>query len=317
MPRPTALTSLARRAVQVAVVGLCLGVVGWTLARQWSAVAGVIGELSAPALLGSALAAMAAAGCGWLSWRAILSDLGSEVAWRGSMRVFFVGQLGKYLPGKVWQVLAQMRLGREYQVPGRTSAAAAVIVMVLTLGTGALVTAVCLPVLGNGAFARYWWALLALPLAALVLWPPVLNRLLAWLMRLARREPMPAPLSLSGIARSVGWSVLTWLLFGVHLWALLADLGADADALLARSIGAFAASWTIGFLLAIAPAGLGPREIALVVVLGTSVAQPVALVAALVSRLLITVADIAWPALALAAQRRQRAVATSVTEPAP
>jgi uncharacterized membrane protein YbhN (UPF0104 family) len=286
------------------------------VARQWRQVGTVIGELS-PASIGvSAAAALAGIWFSFLCWRAILADFGSRIPVTAGMRVFFVGQAGKYVPGKVWPILTQVRLGRDYQVPGRTSAASALIFMIIVLGSGLLVAICALPVLGAGAFDRFWWTLLALPLAAVALWPPVLNWGLARAMRLARREPMPQPLSAAGIGRAVGWSLVMWLLFGVHLWALLSALDVDASHLAIRSIGAFAGAWSIGFLLLIAPAGVGPREVALVLLLAGSVAQPEALVAAVVSRLLMTLGDLAWPLIAVALERhRQRTAGTAVSGP--
>jgi uncharacterized membrane protein YbhN (UPF0104 family) len=98
-----------------------------------------------------------------------------------------------------------------------------------------------------------------------------------------------------------------WLLYGAHLLVLLTGAGlALTPGLAVRATGAFAASWAIGFLLAFAPAGLGVREIGLVGLLGATVAQPLAVAATLISRLMLTVADLAWPALALLAERRRR-----------
>lgn len=298
---------LWRRILQVTIVGTFAGFIGWAIVGRWSQVRDTAADLSPAGLALAALAATVATWCGFLSWRALLADFGSRIPLAAAARIFFVGQLGKYLPGKLWPVLTQARLGREFQVPGRASAAAALLVMVISLGCGLLLTVCLLPLVSSKAFDRYWWTLLVLPVAALALWPPVLNWGLGRAMRIARREPMPRPLSLAGIGRAVGWSVLAWLVYGVHLWALLSGLGATGAHLLPLSIGAFAGSWAIGFLLIVAPAGAGPREAALVVILGTSVSQPVALVAAVISRLLITVVDVAAPGLVLlAAWRRAR-----------
>ncbi len=159
-----------------------------------------------------------------------------------------------------------MELGRDYKVPRRSSGAAVAIFMLLVLGTGLLVAAIALPLLGGDALHRYWWVLLLLPVAAAGLYPPVLNRGLATLLRLARREPMPNPLSLPGVLRAVGWGLAMWLLYGIHVWVLARMLGAGGVGLLPRSIGAFAAAWCVGFLVVIAPAGGGAREAALIVV---------------------------------------------------
>jgi uncharacterized membrane protein YbhN (UPF0104 family) len=295
-----------RRVAEDVVTAAFLAYVVYAVSRRWTEVRGVLGDLSAPAVAVSLLSALVAVWCSFLSWRVLLREFGSEVPLAGAMRIFFVGQLGKYLPGKVWPVLTQMRLGRAFQVPGRSSAAAVLITMFISLGTGLLLTAVVLPVLGGRAWDDYWWTLLAVPVAFAVLLPPVLNRLLALAMRLARRDPMPRVLSGRAIGLSVFWALASWVCFGAHLWALLLDLGAGGSDLAVRAVAAYAGAWSIGFLLALAPAGLGPRETALVVLLAGSVTEPVALVAALVSRLLITVADLVWPAVALLTRRRPR-----------
>lgn len=298
-----------------------LGFLGWSVAGRWAEVPDVLGELSAPGLALAGLAAGLGGCCGLLAWRAILTDFGVELPVVGAMRIFFVGQLAKYLPGKVWPILVQARLGRAYRVPGRASAVAALLAMLVTLGTGLLLTAAALPLLGDLAFARFWWTLLAVPPALVVLWPPLLNRILGRLLRLARREPMPRPLSVRGVGGAVGWSLATWLAYGTHLWLLLLDVGAGGPDLLARSVGAFAGSWSIGFLLAVAPAGVGPREVALPLLLGSTVAHPAALVVAVVSRLLLTLADLCLPAVAVLtewARRRSHRPLTSTpasTEP--
>ncbi|MGI5212007.1 lysylphosphatidylglycerol synthase domain-containing protein [Plantactinospora sp. CA-290183] len=306
MPRTFSRPPL-RRAGQVAVTAAFLGFLGWSLAGRWSEVREVADDLSGPVVALAGVAAAVAGGCGFLAWRAVLADLGAVPPVTGALRIFYVGQLAKYLPGKVWPIVVQARLGRAYRVPGRASAAAAMLVMLVTLGTGLLLTALLLPVLGGGALDRFWWTLLALPPAALVLWPPLANRVITRLLRLARREPLPRPLTARGIVRAAGWSVATWLAYGVHLWLLLRDVGAGGGTeLLLRSVGAFAGSWSVGFLLAVAPAGLGPREVALPLLLGATVGQPAALVAAVVSRLLMTIVDLAAPAVAVAAERFRR-----------
>lgn len=292
-----------RRTAQLVVTAVLLGFVGWSVAGRWDEVRGVLGDLSAGGLVLAGLAATVAYGCGFLAWRALLTDLGAPVPVTGAARIFCVGQLAKYLPGKVWPIVFQARLGRAYQVPGRTSAAAALLVLLVSLGTGLVVTAVALPVLGDRAFDRFWWTLLVLPAALVSLWPPLLNRLVARLLRLARREPLPRPLGTRGILSAAGWSVAGWLGYGVHLWLLLCDAGATGGDLLPVAVGAFAGSWCLGFLLAVAPAGVGAREVALPLLLAGSVATQVALVAAVVSRLLLTVVDLLSPVVAVLVER--------------
>jgi uncharacterized membrane protein YbhN (UPF0104 family) len=296
-----------RNPLRLAVLVIFAAGLAVVLARRWGEVRPLLHSLSVTGVGVAGVAVVTGIYASFLCWRAVLTDLGSPLPLGGGMRIFFLGQLGKYLPGSVWPLLAQMELGRDYKVPRRSSGAAVAIFMLLVLGTGLLVAAIALPLLGGDALHRYWWVLLLLPVAAAGLYPPVLNRGLATLLRLARREPMPNPLSLPGVLRAVGWGLAMWLLYGIHIWVLARMLGAGGVGLLPRSIGAFAAAWCVGFLVVIAPAGGGAREAALIVLLGAGVGAARATVIAVVSRLLFTIGDLGWGgAVALAVRRQQR-----------
>ena len=292
----------------MAVSGLFLAVIVVVLAGQWQEVRPLLGRLSAL----SVLAAMAAVFAGiygtFLSWRAGLTDLGVRLHVVGGMRVFFLGQLGKYLPGSIWPAVTQMRLGRDYQVPQRASGAAVVVFMLMVIGTGLLVGVPVIPLLGAGAAEEYHWPVLVLPLAMVLVAPPVLNRLIALALRVARRPPLPAPLSSGGILRVAGWSIAAWLLYGVQVFVLARQLGAEGGwLLLMQCTGAFAVAFASGPLLLVVPAGAGVREAALLLLLGPTITAPRAAVIAVVSRLLFIVGDLAWGGVAvLAARRHQR-----------
>src|SRR5205823_6240647 len=125
-----------------------------------------------------------------------------------------LSQLGKYVPGSVWPLLAQVELGREHKVPARRSATVAVLIIVLSVAAGLLAALLTLPLSGDGLAGRYRWALAAVPLLLAAVHPRVLNPLLAWGFRLIRRQPPGEPLSLTGIIRSICWSMLGWLAYG-------------------------------------------------------------------------------------------------------
>jgi glycosyltransferase 2 family protein len=200
-----------------------------------------------------------------------------------------------------------MRLGRDYRVPPRASGAAVVVFMLMVIGTGLLVGVPVIPLLGRDAVDGYRWLVLVLPLAALAVAPPVLNRVLGVALRVARRPPLPAPLSLAGILRVAGWSIASWCFYGVQVFVLARQLGAEGGALLLlQCTGAFAAAFASGPLLLIVPAGAGVREAALLLLLGSTVTAPRAAVIAVISRLLFIVGDLAWSGVAVLLERRTR-----------
>jgi uncharacterized membrane protein YbhN (UPF0104 family) len=296
-----------RGALRLAVLALFLVFIGVLFARQWHQVRPLLGRLSLPLLLAATVAVSAGHLATFLSWRALLTDLGARLPFAGGLRVFFLGQLGKYVPGSIWPAVAHMELGRDYRVPQRVSGAAVAATLLMSVGTGLLAAVVLVPLAGGGALGRYWWIVVALPLVALVAAPPVLNRLLGLALRLARRAELPQPLTLAGVLRSVSWALAAWLCYGVQLWLLARQLGVPGGPrLLLLSTGAFAGAWSVGFLLVIAPAGAGAREAALILLLGSAMSSAEATVVAVVSRLLMTVGDLAWGGVAALAGRGDR-----------
>jgi hypothetical protein len=291
------------------VAALFIGGVGYAVVSQWHTVRPVLGQLSPTALLAAAFSVLVGIYATFLAWRAIMADLGFPLSHRAGMRVFFVSQLGKYVPGKLWPVLVQMRLGRAHQIPVRASGAAALVFLLMVVGSGLVVAVPLLPLLGGRAWSGYWWTSLILVPAVVAALPPVLNRLIGLGLRLTRREPLPQPMSSRGIAISAGWSVLAWFGYGCHVWILARDLGAgDSSGLYLTCTGAFAAAFCAGFLVPVAPAGTGAREAALILLLGAALTRPQVLVIAVISRLMFTVLDAVWAGLAVLASRVSRPV---------
>lgn len=310
---PTEPRSWWRTIARSLIVVVFLGAIVLVLAGQWQEVRPLFGRLSAGYVAMSAGAVLAGIYGTFLCWRALVTDMGFRLPLTGAMRVFFLGQLGKYIPGSVWPAVAQMELGRDYKVPPRASGAAVFIFLLMLVGTGLVVAVPILPLLGSAALEEFWWTVLVLPVAVIVAVPAVLNRLIDVALRIARREPMPRPLSARGVATAAGWSLFAWLAYGLHVWLLAWQLGADGGVrLLLVATAAFAAAWCIGFLLIVAPAGAGVREAALILLLASVLTAPQATVIAVVSRLLFTAGDLCWclPAIIVERRRRQRAVRT-------
>lgn len=301
-----------RVAIRVLVVVVFVAAVTWVLASRWQEVAPLLGRLQVLPVLGATAAVFVGILGTFLCWRALLADLGSPVPLAGAMRIFFIGQLGKYLPGSLWPVVAQMELGRDYRVPPRSSGTAVAVFLIVVVGTGLAIAVPLLPFLSDDAVARYWWTLLVLPVFVALAAPPVLNRIIATALRLVRRPPMPRPLSTSGVVGAAGWALLSWLFYGVHVAVLASALGAaPTPRLLLVTTGAFAAAWVVGFLVVIAPAGAGVRDAALILLLASVLSAPQATVIAVLSRLMFTVGDVVWCLPALIARRRARLSAGS------
>ena len=243
----------------------------------------------------------------------MLADLGSPLPTAVAARIFFVGRIGKYLPGSLWPVVAQMEMGRDEGVPRTRMAVSFLVNLGLAVFVG---LALGLPVLlarGSGLLARGsgLLALLALVSVAVALpllaQPRLLNAGLARALALARRPPLGHDLSRRALARAVGWLLACWIAYGLHVWALAVDLGARPLAALPVAVAAYAVAFSVGILVVIAPAGAGVREVLLVVALAPALSTDAATAVAVVSRLLLTVMDTTAAGLSVAGRRRHRA----------
>jgi glycosyltransferase 2 family protein len=237
-------------------------------------------------------------------YRALLAGLGSPLPMRSAAQILFVGQLGKYLPGSVWPVLAQMELGSAHRVPRSRSASAAILAMVLSLAVGILVALVMLPV-GGGA-GSYWWVFLFAPVAGLCLYPRLTNRILNLALRAARQPPLERPLGRRSMAVALAWAAFAWIALGLQIWFLAARLGLHGWSGPLLAIGSFAFAWCAGFIVIFAPAGAGIREVVLIALLAVAMSRADAAVVALVSRALMTIGDLASAGIAAWFARRSR-----------
>lgn len=281
---------LGSKTMRVAFVVAAVALGAFAVADQWSQVTSAFADLGAGTVAAAFAFVVLSLLCSLMVWRSLLSAAGSRVPLASAGRIFFVGQIGKYLPGAVWPVLAQMELGQAQRIPRRRSATVAIVTMLVSLVAGLLAAAAFLAA-GSGG-AGYAWAFLAVPVLAVGLHPRVLNPVIDRLLRLARRPPQEQPLTLRAIVTAVLWAVGYWILSGLQIWLLAVRLGAPDGRALALSIGGFAFAWCVGFLVVLAPAGAGVREAVLVAALHPVLGPGKALAIALMSRLLTTIADV-------------------------
>ena len=230
-PSSTVTVPAVRRGAALLVSGLLLLVVvvafGWALAGQWSEVVDALRDQSPWVLLGALALCLLAVWMSFLLWRGTLRALGSPLAVQPAARMFFVAQLGKYLPGSVWPVVVQMRLGKENGIPKQRTALAFLLTLGLSVLVGLLVGVAALPALVEAEGRGVLWGLLALPVLMALLVPRVLNQLLNRGLRLLRRPPLDEPFAGRDMARGVAWTLLFWVVFGLHVWLLAVGLGAD------------------------------------------------------------------------------------------
>jgi uncharacterized membrane protein YbhN (UPF0104 family) len=298
---------LSSRPVRWGFVVAAAGLGCYAVVSDWGSVRSSLADLGIATVIGALASVVCALVATMQIWRVLLAGLGSPLPVRPAARVLFVGQLGKYLPGSVWPVLAQMELGAAHKVPRHRSASASVLTMLLSLLTGLLAALATLPFVARST--QYRWVFLAVPVLLICLHPRVLNPMLSRLLRLARRPPLEQPLTGRVLAAALAWALLSWVLFGLQIWLLATRLGAPYGKTALLAVGGFAFAWCVGFVIVFLPAGIGVREVLLIAALGPVLGTGAATAVALVSRAVMTVGDLVTAAVAVAGTRRPGAPA--------
>jgi glycosyltransferase 2 family protein len=240
------------------------------------------------------------------TWRQIVVAWGGHLSWPTAARIWFISNLGRYVPGKIWQIGAMGALAQEAGVSSVAAVGSALVVNLVNLLAGLLVVAVAGSrlVIGYGpAFVTALVVFCALVIGSPWLLPP--------LARLAnkvtgRNIPIPAIPPLAIIFAVAGCS-LAWNLYGIAFHDLTVALFGGAAGRPTYYTAVFTLSYLIGYIFLFAPGGIGVRETSLVALLAAAGLETGAHATALAiaSRLWLTVAE-ATPGLILLAFRRPK-----------
>jgi uncharacterized membrane protein YbhN (UPF0104 family) len=248
-----------------------------------------LGWLHRPATIAAAgILYLLGIGFSGVYWRRLLGRFGLEPSLVTAERAYYLGHLGKYLPGKAWALFLRASLVRDAGVGPALATMTAFYEVLVTMSSAVLLAAALFAALSPATRAGIdldylkgiVWdqadeanvidrntsvalsLLLWLPVGIPVL-PPVFNRLVHHLSLPFRSKdtPPPAipwPAYFEGLAVT-GWG---WVLQGLSLAVVLhAAAGTPWHALAfqARVVAIMGVSYVAGFVIMV-PSGLGVRE---------------------------------------------------------
>lgn len=282
--------------LRVAIALITLAAVVYAIAHNWAEVSVHLDQISLSTFLWSTLAAAIGTWLTMIGWKTLLRDLGSDLHMAPASGVYFVGQLGKYLPGSLWSVLVQADIASHLKVPRRRTAVTGLLALGLSLLTGLLVGLPAASFLLRSDSSGFdWWLLLGIPILVVLCVPQLLNAIIDRTLRLLKREPLEHSLSAGAVLRAVVIFVLVWIAFGVHTLLLaraVAGEGTPHPDLTTAAMTGYALSVSLGMLTVVLPAGLGAREGLLTIILSTAMPTPAAAAVAIMSRFIVTIVDV-------------------------
>lgn len=287
-----------RRALRWAERVAALAVIGFLavyLARNGSEVASHPWRVDWTRLALATACVLAAYSAFVLSWRRILGRLGGPLGALDAHRIWYIGNLGRYVPGKVLQLAGTAYLARAKGVSPVLTVSASLTSQAFVLCAALVLAALTLPELAAeaGGLGALWPIGLAVA-AVLLLF--VLTPGLDFAYRLALRllgrseyfEALPAGEKVVLLAGNL----LAWLAFGAGFWLFVGAVAPIEADTLVPMMGISAAGYAGGYLVVFVPGGLGVREGIYALLLAAYVPPSMAVAIAILCRVWLTACEL-------------------------
>jgi uncharacterized membrane protein YbhN (UPF0104 family) len=241
-------------------------------------------------------------------WVAHLRVWGVRLRFAVGARLWFISNLGRYVPGKVWGIGTLVVMAKRRSISPVAAVGSSLLVMligivaglavVLVTGTGAVELALA----QRGVDVAAWVvpAAAIASLGSLIAAPAVVPRLAHWVGRATGEEPALPTLPAAAVWVVALGTGLSWILYGLAFQLFSTGMTGDVGGPATSYIAVYTAAYLIG-LVSPSPAGAGVRESGLVaglLALGLATA-PQALLIALASRVWLTVLEVAPGAIFL------------------
>ncbi|MBA4072661.1 MAG: hypothetical protein C0497_12615 [Gemmatimonas sp.] len=256
---------MRRRVIRVALQLVLLGFVIWYVRAHWSEYEQLFQQAS-PAWK------MLAASCFLVcvaylvliqTWRQVVEAWGERLSFANAMRIWFVSNLGKYVPGKVWAIAAMGTLAQEQGVSPVAAMGSSVVVQLVNLVTGFAIFFIA----GAQAVDVPFGALVGVAAlaGALAVAPTLLPKAVLLINRMSGRQ-----LAIPHLPRRAIWwagagTALAWVLYGIAFQFFAAGMSSGAvGGTLGDWTAVFIGPYLVGFIAVFAPGGIGVREVAMV-----------------------------------------------------
>jgi glycosyltransferase 2 family protein len=223
-------------------------------------------------------------------WGRALRQFDVRVPFPILARIWFLSNLSRYIPGKIWQFVGVAEMSHAAGVAVLTSITSLLMFMGFTLIAACVVGAALLP--ATGPLGAWGVGLrLVAPLLLLLAHPRVINAAVRVASRITRRPLATWSGSWFDGLLLVGLCLAEWVGMGIAFTLFIGSLAPVGLEVLPTATAAFALSFVAGFAVLL-PAGLGAKEGALAVLLSTIMPLPVAAAIAVASRVWTVLAEL-------------------------
>ena len=231
---------------------------------------------------------------GGFGWVLILKKMGLEAPKARTLRAWFLSQVGKYVPGKIWGTVSRLYLFQE-NVNKVKVGYSIFLEMVLINITGFSLFLFSL-IFWNPAIPgfgkKYIWSAAAIPFMLVLLHPGIMEKTVNVVLLRIKKCPVEIRLNFRQIVELFLYYIFFWCIYGLSFGILAsAFIETNIRSLLIFS-GIYVFSVVVGVVSVISPGGLGVREGVLSVLLSAYMPTHTAVYISIVSRIWFTLVEL-------------------------
>jgi glycosyltransferase 2 family protein len=233
-------------------------------------------------------------------WQKNLQMVGGNISLKNSFKLYYLANLTRYLPGKIWSVLGFMKVGQSAHLPPVTTFIGLATGLVSSLVSALLLGALLL-LLSRAQLPHFsLWAIALVLLFSIWLLHPVSANLAFRLTGKMIKRPLPQlNYTFRQIIFLVGLYALAWVVFSCSFAFLVKSFAALTQLQFVYALGVFPLAYALGYLAIFSPGGWGVREGGLTLLLSLTLPTYLAVAVALASRLMFTVVEVIFFGIAL------------------
>jgi len=261
-----------------------LAIMGYYFQKNWSAIQQHDWNFNIKFLILSAILLWAAISAYIYVIYFIVKRLsGVKIKYIQMYRIINITNIGRYLPGKLWNVLGFFMYVEEYGI-GKKQATLSIMASEVAGKGGALFLGLFY-FLFSSKFQNFLPVMIILLAACLtVMHPRILDKLVNYGLKLIKRQPVKIEFSYRDMLLFFLMYIGVWLTYSVAFYTLVKSI-TPVEINFLHFSPILPMCWVVGYVMLFAPGGIGVREGMLTLTLSEFMSPEVALVIAIAQRI--------------------------------
>lgn len=209
---------------------------------------------------------------------------GADFTFWQMFKIYNLANVGRYLPGKLWNVLGLFYLTSERGIGKRHTTIAVVASEIGYKGSAIIIG--LLYFIFSPSFKNLLPVMIVILFLSLILiHPRIIGYLLNLLFRLFKKQPIEMTFSYATLIKYILFCFIVWFLHSLAFYIFVNAISTTEPFNTIHFFTIMPLCWVVGYIMLFAPGGIGVREGMLVLILGEYLPSEIALVIAISQRI--------------------------------